>query len=168
MANEFGAFLSGGNLILRPNTTANANAKVCLENNAQERQTIKTHNGYTNSGMVNETYVVSTTDNTATVIASIPAPVGYACSARFPVMGIQDDATDAVCYTGIGCCTNNAGTTAMKGTALYQVVESNASADCAFNANDTSDTLEIKVTGITAENWAWQCQVQYSFIKTSA
>lgn len=166
MASEYGAHMEGPNLVLRPNTASSG--VIVTEGKPIEQLLVKTHSGYTSSGALEKTFVVSTTDNTATIIASIPVPSGYAISVRFHVLGMQDDMTDASTYTGICCATNNAGTSALKGTALYQVVESNASCDCAAVINDTTDTIDIKVTGITSENYAWICQAQILTVKTSA
>ena len=167
MANEIGAFMAGPHLKLQPNT----NGQIITDSGVTfggSEQGLKLHAGYTGSGVYRGTAVVSTTGNTATVIKAIAVPSGYGISVRAQVLGFQDDASDASTYTLIGAATNAAGTTAMKGTALYQVVESNASCDCTITANDTDDTVEIKVTGITAENYAWICEYQYMLVKTSA
>lgn len=128
----------------------------------------KSHTGYARSGLNSKTYSVSTTDATATVIASVAVPSGWAIAMNFFVVGMQDDATDAFAATGVGAATNAAGTTAAKGTPLYRIVESNAATDVAFNANDTDDVYEIKVTGVAAENWAWTAYVDWQLVKTSA
>lgn len=167
MANEIGAFMAGPHLKLQPGTNGQIITDTGVSFGGAE-QGLKLHAGYTNSGAFRGTAAVSTTNNTATVIKAIAVPSGYAISVRAQVLGMQDDYTDASTYTLIGAATNNAGTTAMKGTALYQVVESNASCDCTITANDTDDTVEIKVTGITAENYAWICEYQYLLVKTSA
>lgn len=167
MASEIGAFMAGPHLKLAPNT----NGQIITDSGVTfggSEQGLKLHAGYTGSGVYRGTAVVSTTGNTATVIKAIAVPLGYAISVRAQVLGFQDDGTDASTYTLIGAATNNAATVAMKGTALYQVVESNASCDCTITANDTDDTVEIKVTGITAENYAWVCEYQYLLVKTSA
>lgn len=161
-----------GDIVLQADTSGRSISSVIggqlVESLSSGVRFFKSHTGYSQSGAYSKTYAVSTTDNTATVLASISVPSGYAVSVRCHVVGMQDDMTDAACYTAIGCATNNAGTTAMKGTALYQVVESNASCDATITANDTTDAIELKVTGITAENWAWTAQVQYLIVKTSA
>ena len=167
MAHEIGAFMAGPHLKLQPGTNGQIITDTGVSFGGGE-QLLKNHAGYTGSGVYRGTAAVSTTNNTATVIKAIAVPLGYGISVRARVLGFQDDGTDASTYTLIGAATNNAGTTAMKGTALYQVVESNASCDCTITANDTDDTVEIKVTGITAENYAWICEYQYLLVKTSA
>lgn len=164
MSQQLGAVLVKPHLHLRPDT----GGKIIVDGAITEEVFLKSHNNYNSSGVHKKTFAVSTADNTATVIASIAVPVGFALAVRAFVIGMQDDASDASTFTGLGVGTNAAAATAMKGTALYQVVESAGGTDFTITANDTTDSLELKVTGVAAENWAWVASVEYQFIKTAA
>lgn len=128
---------------------------------------LKSHSAYSLSGVHRKTFVVSTTDATTTALVTIACPSGYALSIRAHILGMQDDMTDATCGTVVGCVTNNAGTTAVKGTASVIVVESNASTNITFTADDTADTALVNVVGIAAENYAWTAVAEWMFVKTA-
>ena len=166
MADEFGAYLAGPNLVLRPDT--DAGGLILTGSAPADSAAIKTHAGYTGSTSIKKSFAVSTVDATVTVIASIAVPSNYAVAINALVLGKQDDETDAIAATAVGCAVNAAGTTALKGTPLYQVVESAAGTDVTITADDATDTIRVNVTGVATQNWAWVCTVEYMFVDTSA
>lgn len=138
------------------------------EGNLIEQVAVKTHSGWTGSYAVRKTAAIATTDATTTVIASVAIPSGYVATIRTLVSAGQSGAADASAFTGLCAIANAAGTTAVKGTALYQVVESDAATNHTITANDTTDSAEINVIGINAENWFWVVQYEVIFNPLSA
>ena len=67
--------------------------------------------------------------------------------------GVQ---TESAAYEILGCIKNDAGTTALEGTITKTVIaEGDAAWDVTAVANNTDDTLEIKVTGQAGNNINW-------------
>lgn len=166
MGIQFGVFSDGTNLIAR---TPSTGGKFDVSNATFGGDIAhKTHVGYTNSGWNRRTVVASTTDATVTPIFTQACPVGHALAVRAFIVGEQEDASDATAATALGVVVNAAGTTALKGTPLYQIVESAAATNITITANDTTDAIEVNVIGIAAENWAWTAAVEWMLVKTSA
>tara|TARA_R100001509_G_scaffold112408_1_gene67687 strand:+ start:74 stop:1153 length:1080 start_codon:yes stop_codon:yes gene_type:complete len=64
--------------------------------------------------------------------------------------------TESAAYEILGCIKNDAGTTALEGTITKTVIaEGDANWDVTAVANNTDDTLEIKVTGAAGKNINW-------------
>lgn len=68
--------------------------------------------------------------------------------------------TESAAYEIVGCIKNDAGTTALQGTITKTVIaEADAAWDVTAVANNTDDTLDIKVTGKAATNINWVAKV---------
>jgi len=64
--------------------------------------------------------------------------------------------TESAAYEILGCIKNDAGTTALEGSVtVTTIAEGDAAWDVTAVANNTDDTLEIKVTGKAATNINW-------------
>ena len=127
-------------------------------------ETLKHHTG-ANYGAYNRcTVKASTTDNTTTVIKSIAVPSGSSCHVRAFIGGKQNDESSGITATAVACVTNAAGTTAVEGTALYQIVEDDAGTNVTITANNTADTVEVNIVGVTAETWYWVGFIEWFLI----
>jgi len=84
----------------------------------------------------------------------------FAFTAR--ISGIKSDGTAAAHYVRKGTIKNVAGTTTLVGSieTIGTDVEDNAATDVAITANNTTDALQIDVTGIAAETWRWVAVVE--------
>ncbi len=162
---EKGWYSDGTNLIGRVPVTG---GRVILEDAPFSYSEVKTHNGYTGSTSRRESGALTTADATVTPIASIAVPSGFAATVRAHILGVQSDDGDAITATAVGCAVNAAGTTALKGTPLYQIVESDAATNITITADDTTDTLRVNVIGVAAETWAWVCHYEWFTVNTSA
>lgn len=70
--------------------------------------------------------------------------------------------TESAAYEIIGCIKNDAGTTALQGTITKNVIaEADSNWDVTAVANNTDDTLDIKVTGAAGKNINWLGKVTY-------
>ena len=70
--------------------------------------------------------------------------------------------TQSAAYEIIGCIKNDAGTTALEGSITKNVIaEADAAWDVTAVANNTANTLDIKVTGKAATNINWLAKVTY-------
>lgn len=154
--------MSGANLKLGVGSGGQILTEGTFLDNLNCRQQVLPSATYGSSvGKFSQQAALSTTDATATVIISIPVPVDYAIMAHILVVGKKVDAADT---TGVRICaaaSNNGGTTAETAAENVVIFETNASTACVSAANDTTDTYEVTVTGIAAENWRWFCHVDY-------
>ena len=74
--------------------------------------------------------------------------------------------TESAAYEIVGCIKNDAGTTALQGTITKTVIaEADANWDVTAVANNTDDTLDIKVTGAAGKNINWVAKV--SIVETN-
>lgn len=110
------------------------------------------------TGTINRNKKLTTTDATATVIESFPVAVGDVIQISGYLAGGKSDATAALdCNFAGGARRQSAGNVTLVGTPLATVREDSTGAPTvAFNANTTTQELEIKVTGIAAETWNWE------------
>ena len=68
--------------------------------------------------------------------------------------------TESAAYEILGCVKNDAGTTALEGTITKTVIaEADAAWDVTAVANNTDDTLDVKVTGQAGNNINWVAKV---------
>ena len=68
--------------------------------------------------------------------------------------------TESAAYEIVGCIKNDAGTTALEGSITKTVIaEADANWDVTAVANNTDDTLDIKVTGAAGKNINWVAKV---------
>ena len=104
-----------------------------------------------------------TTDATQTTMVTnrtndkIRVPLNSTIMFRLDIVarrtGVQ---TESAAYEILGCIKNDAGTTALEGTITKTVIaEGDAAWDVTAVANNTDDTLEIKVTGQAGNNINW-------------
>ncbi len=163
MSSRLGGFLDGLNLILRAKTDGRIQGESFFE-----QFKLKQHQGYDGSDLKYVSGVVSTSGSTATAIITIPVASGKSCHGVFFVGGKQADESDATSALVVGAGVNAAGTTAVKGTQSVTIVESDASTNVTFVADDTADTLVLKVTGIAAEDWLWTSHGFYMLMDTSS
>lgn len=103
-------------------------------------------------------YTGTTTNATQTVLGSLAITSGT--SVVFTLRGVGRNDTTGDTYSTVvqGCIKNQAGATGLVG-ALSSVVFNDtalASADITLTANDTTDVLEVKVTGIAATTIDWK------------
>jgi hypothetical protein len=106
--------------------------------------------------------ILTTTDATAAVIASIPVAIGDCLVIEVITVGMKSDATAGHAGRAIqGFRRQSAGNVTTVGTATITTIEDSASAPVvSFNANTTSQTAEIKVAGVASETWRWECNVR--------
>lgn len=162
MGTQVGAFMSGANLKLVPDTSGiveTAGSFVDYANVKQSNLPSATYGSLV--GKFTQQAALSTTDATPTVIISIPVPVDYGIMASILVVGKKVDAADTTGVRILAAASNNGGTTAETAAENVVIFETNASTACVSAANDTTDTYEVTVTGIAAENWRWFCHVDY-------
>lgn len=118
--------------------------------------------GSLNGGRVSFNKTVSTTDNTATDLFQIPLSEGEAIVGQGMIVGCQDDETDAVSAHFEFCARRAAaGNVTLVGSPAVRILESNASTDVSVNADTSAQTVDIRVTGITAENWRFEGSISY-------
>jgi hypothetical protein len=122
--------------------------------------------GSYNGGTVWNAGTLATTDNTATVIWSIPLSELEAVKVSGHIIGIKSDLSamlDGI-FDG-GWRRASGGNVTANGTPVATVREDSAgSPTFAWNANTSAQTVELKVTGITAETWHWEFHLRYTKI----
>ena len=100
---------------------------------------------------------VTTTDNTATVIASLPLAELEAVAFDALVLGRKSDHSACIVAKISGAARRaSGGNVTLIGTPTVTIQESGASTDFAVAANTTAQTVEFKGTGISAETWVWE------------
>ncbi len=133
-------------------------------------KSFKSHSGYAGSDLFEQTVSLTTTDATATVIFTKACPVSTTLGVWVQIIGKKVGANaDGIVSQKFQAVTNNAGTVAVVGTTGGSDVE-NASGTPAVTivANDTADTIEVKVAGIAAETWAWVGVVRVMQVTSSS
>lgn len=120
--------------------------------------------GSYNGGYVSDIAKVSTADDTATVIYSIPVALSTAVSGRALIVGKKSDSTASLATH----VTNFSGRRGSSGNVAEAAAETVVTAEDSGGtpavtvvANTTDQTIEIKVTGISAETWYWEAFVEY-------
>lgn len=115
--------------------------------------------GSQNGGSYTVNATVTTADGTATVILAVPCAEGEAVQIRGSVLGcLADESAALSSFICGGARRAAAGNVTAIGTPSVTSQEDHGSGTPAvtFNANTTSQELEIKVTGIAAEAWRWE------------
>lgn len=123
--------------------------------------------GSFSTGTVTRNKTLTTTDATATVIDASPAiAVGQAVMIRGGVVGKKSDGTATIDAQVSGSARRqSAGNVTLVGTPLVVAREDSAGTPAVtFNANTTSQQLEIKVAGIAAETWQWESNLEITVI----
>lgn len=131
-------------------------------------QAIQGTYGSYNGGFVREVPTkIGTTDATVTVIASIPLAELEAVMVRALVVGIKGDATAAngIHMTGVFRRAAAGNVTQVGATAGTIVEDDGGTPAIAFNANTTAQTVEVRVTGIAATTYRWECVLERIKIK---
>jgi len=105
---------------------------------------------------------LSTTDATATNIYAVSVAVGEAVAITVRLVGKKSDATAA--FGSQGLCEarrQSAGNVTIVGTAVTTAREDSAGTPAiTFNANTSTQQLEVKCTGIAAETWLWEAHIE--------
>lgn len=158
MSVEFGAFMSGANLVLRPDT---ASSGIVIRESAENVQQVKTHAGWGSSQYKSKTNVVRTTNATVTVgIASDVVPASSAIMFRGMIVSKRDGATAdglATFFSG-GASRNGTGNlTAIAAGTVTTIENSSGAPAVTLVYNTTNQTVDISVAGILAENHVWLC-----------
>lgn len=168
MATEFGTPLIGPHLALRPDT---ANGGQILTDLAPFASlALKTHVAYAGSFLGLESRSLTTTDATATVIFTKSVPLSTTLGVWVLTVGKKVGANaDGIVSFKYNACTNNATTVAAVGTTGGSDLENSSGAPAVtIVANDTADTIEVKVAGVASETWAWTSYVFYAQVTSSS
>jgi hypothetical protein len=122
-----------------------------------------------NSILVLFKLIANTSDTTPTKLtlrrsaaAPLTIPSGKILSCIIQIIGSKSDGSSVIFYTRKVCIKNISGTTTLVGNieTIGTDYKDNALTDVVITANDTTDSLDITVTGIAAENWRWIANVQ--------
>lgn len=128
------------------------------------KQVLAGTSGSYNGGTVRENFILSTPDATATVIAYIPVAVGEAAGIKAFIVGMKSDASASLVRDLTWAVhRQSAGNVTSGGAAQGVDLEDSPGAPAVtVNANTTAQTAEIKVAGIAAETWHWECHLIYT------
>ncbi len=126
------------------------------------------HGGYNRHGYVRMVGGGRTTDAapTALTLDNVSAKVtigsGSVCALTAHVLGVKSDGSAVAEYRRRVRIKNVGGTTSLVGSneTIGSDYEDNAATDLSITANDTTDVLEITVTGISGETWRWYFLVE--------
>ena len=104
-----------------------------------------------------------TTDATPTAINSFAATVGYAYLVDAKIVARQSDGTNRGMWNIQGLFYRQAaGNVTQQGlTNSLTTIRSNTAWDCDFNANTTSQEVEVLCTGVAATTINWQVNLTY-------
>lgn len=122
--------------------------------------------GFSNTfaSTINATPTLSTTDGTN----SFKIDIDTAFRVELTLLAKNINTGDAKEWKGFGIIKNVGGTTSLVGGTLTMTSTigdvSLATATVAVTANNTTDTLDITVTGIAATDLAWNCSIQYVLV----
>jgi hypothetical protein len=166
MAAQTGVFVDNGHVRLVPES-----GKQIITDGANiDKVHIKTHSGYANSELRQESASATITGNTATTIWSRACPLSSTLGVKAFIVGKKTGASaDGLVSFKYQAVTNNAGTTAVVGTTGGSDLESSGGTPAVtIVANDTTDAIEVKVAGISAEEWNWVAHIESFIVTTSA
>lgn len=127
----------------------------------------KGSSGSFSTGTVRRNKILTTSDATATVIDASPAiAVGQAVMIRGGVVGKKSDGTATIDAQVSGSARRqSAGNVTLVGTPLVVAREDSAGTPAVtFNANTTTQQLEVKCAGIAAETWQWESNLEITVI----
>jgi hypothetical protein len=108
----------------------------------------------------------ATTDGTATTAGSAAVTSGKVLIMQATVVahctgGASCTADNGAGYQVAATCKNNAGTTAIIGTADQDVVNENVTGwNATIDCDDTSDSARLRITGATTTNVTWHATIQ--------
>lgn len=126
--------------------------------------------GYSNTNLIKRQNGVTTTDATATTILSIPLAEGEAVMVCARVLMNRSTAAEGAYFNVEAAFRRaSAGNVTQISTtgALVSKEDSSGSPSVAFNANTTSQTVELKVTGEAAKTFYWLANYEYSKLVSS-
>lgn len=131
---------------------------------------LKHHSGYAGSTFYEKTVAITTTDATATVIFTKAVPLSSTLGVWVQAIGKKVGANaDGIVSNKFQAVTNNAATVAVVGTTGGSDVENSSGTPAVtIVANDTTDAIEVKVTGIAAETWAWVAKITVAQVTSSS
>jgi hypothetical protein len=117
-----------------------------------------------NSGVVTDSVIGNTADAVAKVLASIPLAVGQAVTVSAMFTARRDDGTAAAGRVVSGTWRRQAaGNVTLVGALVGATQTDGTTPVCNLVANTTTQTVDISVTGIAAQNWVWE--VNFSSLK---
>jgi hypothetical protein len=110
------------------------------------------------SSQVAQLAAVATANNTATLIAAIPVAELSAVVVTGEVVGAKTDYSAALgaTFTAVARRASGGNVTLVASVTPSVVEDSAGSPTVAVTANTGTQTIDIKVTGITAEDWSWR------------
>lgn len=131
--------------------------------NFQGKMGFASATGSYNGGRTLDGGTCVTEDATATVIYTIPLAEGEAIKINAEVLGVKTDLAAGLGADLAGEYRRASGgnVTAVGSPSVTVREDSSGAPTVAFNANTSAQTVEIKVTGIAAEDWRWEAAVQY-------
>lgn len=161
MSQEFGGFLSGLNYVVR----ALSGGRVLVESSFN-KLLVKTHNGASTVGSaltVETIEPIATADATATAFKTIAVPLGAALGGTVHIVGKKTGAADSYVGRYLFSAVNNGATVAEIAAESGTALENSAGTPAVtVVADDTADTIVIKVAGIAAEDWKWLGWIEYA------
>ena len=127
-------------------------------------EVIKASNGSLNGGRVSFGKSGTTTDNTKTVLWSLPLAEGEAVTVFATLCSCRDDETEAMGGSVLGVFRRAAaGDVTEVSTSTDTVKEDDAGSPVfAIEANTSTQTVDITVTAIAAENWRHEVTGHYT------
>lgn len=116
------------------------------------------------SGLVTDSIIGNTADAVAKVLASIPVAVGDCVTVSATFAARRDDATAGAGRVVSGTWRRqSAGNVTLVGALVGATQTDGTTPVCNLVANTTTQTVDISITGIAAQNWVWE--VNYSYLK---
>lgn len=165
MSTEFGAFMSGANLVLRPDT---ANSGVVIRESAENFSMVKSHSGWGSSMYKARTGVVRTTNATATTcVVSDVVPASNCIMFRGIVAGKKDGATadgTGSFFSGAATRNGSGNLTAVAAATVTTIENSAGTPAVTILYNTTLQQVEVQVAGIAAENHVWIAMIEWVVI----
>lgn len=129
----------------------------------REKVTRIAPDGSLNGGTVSDSAKVRTTDATVTDLVSIPLAQGEAVVLTGHLIGCQEDESNAVSAHFEACARRAAaGNVTLVGTPAVRILEDDTLTNVTVAADTTAQALEVRVTGIAAENWRWEASYSYT------
>ena len=132
----------------------------------RDDQVQRAASGSYGTGTIRRNKTLQTADATATVIDASPTvAVAQAVMIRGGVVGKKSDGTAVIDAQVSGSARRqSAGNVTVVGTPLVVSRTNGVTPAVTFNANTTTQQLEIKVAGIAAETWQWESNLEFTLI----
>lgn len=109
---------------------------------------------------------LTTTDATATIIHAVPVAELQAVAITVRLCGMKSDATASYGSQGLSEARRAAaGNVTIVGTSVTTAREDSVGTPAiSFVANATTQTVDIKCTGIAAETWYWEAHIEVTTV----